>query len=86
MKRLLFMMLFAFAFVGCVSVEDKELIAENSAIGQGNLREWDTLTEDEKKTAQWHLTRGYAILDLTINGRSLPPEFQASIPPWELQE
>jgi hypothetical protein len=70
------------ALGGCVSAEDKALISTGSAVGDGDIANWDKLSDVQKKTAHWKLTRGYHVLDHGINGVGVSPEFQATDPPW----
>jgi hypothetical protein len=57
---------------GCVSAEDKTLVSTAAAAGQGNLREWDTLSDAKKKEAHTNLVAGVCILDHDLNSKALP--------------
>lgn len=57
---------------GCMSAEDKGVVSTGASVGQGNLREWDKLSDDQKKTAHTNLVAGYCVLDNHINGTALP--------------
>jgi len=71
---------FCALLVGCVAAEDKNLIATGAAVGQGNLREWDTLTAVQQKEAQTNLVGALCVLDHNINGTPLPAQFAAVAP------
>jgi hypothetical protein len=60
---------------GCVAAEDRDLISTMAAVGHGNLREWDTLTPEQRKEAHFNMVSAAHVLDLNINGRALPPEY-----------
>lgn len=57
---------------GCISAEDKKLIATGAAVGQGNLNEWKTLAPAKQEEAHRNLVASYCVLDHSINGRDLP--------------
>jgi hypothetical protein len=53
---------------GCVSAEDKQLIQTMSAVGQGNLREWKTLTDEQRLEAHQVMVNAAVVLDRNVNG------------------
>jgi hypothetical protein len=68
--------------VGCVSAADKTLVATAAAVGDGDLANWDKLTDLQKKTACWKLTRAHHVLDFSLNDAELLPQWQTNVPPW----
>jgi hypothetical protein len=67
---------------GCVSAANKNLVATGAAVGDGDIANWDKLTDLQKKTACWKLTRAMHVLDYSFNGTALDPQWQTTIPPW----
>lgn len=74
--RFSFIVICALLSVGCVATEDKNLISTAAAVGQGNLREWDTLTPAQQKEAQTNMVAAVCVLDHDINGTALPKQFE----------
>jgi len=66
---------------GCTSVttEDRNLISTGSSVGQNNLKKWDTLTDAQKREAQFNTVAAMVVLDHNVNEKAVPPEFQAFI-------
>jgi outer membrane murein-binding lipoprotein Lpp len=60
---------------GCVAAEDRNLISTAAAVGHGNLREWDTLTDAQKREAQFNMVAAMHVLDHNINGKDMPAEY-----------
>jgi len=67
---------------GCVSTSDKNLIATAAAVADGDIANWDKLSDLQKKTAVWKEARAMHVLDYTHNGTPLDPQWQTTIPPW----
>jgi hypothetical protein len=65
---------------GCVAAEDKNLISTGAAVGQGNLREWDTLSPKQQYEAHENLVGAMCVLDYDINDKPLPSRFVETAP------
>jgi Tfp pilus assembly protein PilP len=58
----------------CVAREDRDLISTMSAVGAGNLREWDSLTPEQQREAHENLVAASAVLDHNVNDRDEPKQ------------
>lgn len=82
MKKLIGVLGLVAVLGGCVAAEDKALISTGSAVADGDIANWDKLSDLQKKTACWKLDRGFHVLDHSINGVELPSQFAQKDPPW----
>lgn len=69
---------FMLALAGCAapSKEDRDLISINAAAGVGDIREWDKLTDAQKKEAHLVQTQALCVLDHNINGKPYPQGYE----------
>lgn len=67
---------------GCVSAANKNLVATSASVGDGDIANWDKLSDIQKKTAVWKLTRAMHVLDYSFNETPLDAQWQTTIPPW----
>lgn len=73
MRRLLIVL--CLVAPACVAREDRNLISVMAAAGAGNLREWDTLTDEERREAHFNLVQAAHVLDHNVNDADMPAEF-----------
>jgi uncharacterized protein YceK len=68
---------------GCrtITKEASDQIAVEASSTEADLREWDKLTDDQKKHAAWLRGRAFADLNLSVNGKAIPPAFATD--PWK---
>lgn len=70
------------ALAGCSpSRETKDLVSTAAAVADGNLREWRSLTDEQKIVAHRKLTRALHVIDADVNGVELGPEWANREPP-----
>jgi len=58
----------------------KEEIGVQTAVGTGVLKDWDKLTDDNKKQAYWKSVRGWHNMNYALNDVPVPADFQKD--PW----
>lgn len=74
--------LLAILLAGCAPArETKDLISTGAAVVDGDLREWDSLTDEQKKRAHWKVGRALHVVDADVNGVELAPQWQEKEPP-----
>ena len=64
---------------GCgITEAQRRLVAENAAAGQADLREWDSLTSEQRRAAHRASVAGWVALDYAFNEREPGPEWRAT--------
>jgi hypothetical protein len=72
------LVVFLFFCGGCrtITQESADLISTAAAVGQGDLNGWVEMSDQERYTAHWKLTRACHILDFSVNDHKLPAHFE----------
>lgn len=80
MKKRMYLLGLVLLAACALPAADRKLIQTGADVGQGNLREWDKLTEEQKKEAHRNLTGGYVVLDHNHNKTPIPAGFEDFAP------